>query len=70
MVVIAKASADRMDAGASEPAVISSALAGKFSDPSQYASDLKGLEDALDAARVNYQVFTTAGTVGNKPSLV
>lgn len=56
MVVIDKASADRPGI----ETAISYALAGKFTDPLKYASDLRELEDALTAERVNYQVFTTA----------
>jgi uncharacterized protein (TIGR02599 family) len=60
MVVIDKISADRLENGSTEPSVISGALAGKFTDPLLFETDIKDIEAQLSAARINYQIFTTA----------
>lgn len=67
MVVIDDPSASRLDTGSTtEPVVINSALtrqnsAGEnlFTDVTQYDGDLKILTDALSAAHVNYEVFSS-----------
>ncbi len=48
MVVIDKATADRLDSGSTEPAVIANALAGKFTNPSNFDTDLKPRMPSLD----------------------
>jgi uncharacterized protein (TIGR02599 family) len=63
LIVIDEASAQRMENGTSEPAVIQNALAGKFLQVSNFASDLQSVKTALDAARVNYLVLSAPVTL-------
>ncbi len=60
MVAIEEASAQRMEQGSSEPNQIKTALAGKFSDPAQYDSDMKDLEQSLIDAGIRYQIYSGA----------
>jgi uncharacterized protein (TIGR02599 family) len=65
LVAIDADSATRLENGTVAPAVIESALQGKFTTAttSQYATDLSHLESALAAAKINYQVLTTSVTL-------
>jgi len=60
MVAIDEISAKRMDAGSDQPAQITAALAGKFSDSGQFDTDLGNLEEALRSAKIQYRVFSSA----------
>jgi uncharacterized protein (TIGR02599 family) len=61
MIAISEASAARLDdKNGNAPAVIESALAGRFQLASNFESDLKAVTDALSDARVEFQVFSTA----------
>jgi uncharacterized protein (TIGR02599 family) len=60
MVAIDEASVSRLQQGSTPPGVITSALAGKFSNPALYASDLAQLEKDLLSAGLDCRVFTSA----------
>ncbi len=61
MVAIDDASAKRLDSGASEPKAITDALAGKFSDnPAAFETEMAQLVRALEDARINYRIFSSA----------
>lgn len=60
MVAIDESSAKRLENGSTEPAVIASALAGKFTDPASYSTDLDALGKSLSSHRINYRVFSSA----------
>lgn len=60
MVVIDEASATRIQGtSATAPSVIETALAGKFSIPDNYETDMNDLAAKLSAAHINYQFFNT-----------
>jgi uncharacterized protein (TIGR02599 family) len=59
MIAIDDKAALRLENGASQPAVIQGALSGKFSQVSNFETDLKQVESALIEARINYQIFTS-----------
>lgn len=59
LVAIDEASALRMENGATEPAVIRSALTGKFKVVSDYDKDLADLEQALLQANIGYRTFSS-----------
>jgi len=65
MVVIDEASATRQQAiaGTSEPNAIKQALTGKFTDVTQYQTDLNSLQTALTAAHINYRVLNSTVTL-------
>jgi len=62
MVAIDETSAKRLESSTSEPSVVRGALTGKFTNPAQYAEDLKSLETALNSATppISYRIFTSA----------
>lgn len=60
LVVIDETSAKRLENGSAPPAAITSALAGLFTDDvTQYANDLKKLQDRLMDKNIGYRVFST-----------
>jgi len=59
MVAIDEATAKRLDTGATQPAVISAALSGKFTSVASYATDLQNLELALTSAHIAYKIFSS-----------
>ncbi len=60
MVAIDEVSAKRLDTGSSTaPAVITSALNGKFQTVTNYAKDISNLESALTAAHIPYKIFSS-----------
>ena len=59
MVAIDETSAKHLDNGDTPPAVITSALAGKFQQVAQYQADLDDLKNKLAAAGIQYRVFTS-----------
>lgn len=60
MIVIDEATAARLDSGATPPAVIESALQGKFTDVTSFQSDLDQLENSLKQAHINYKTLNTS----------
>ena len=61
MVVIDEASAIRIDTkSATPPAVIESALQGKFANVTEYSSDLASLENSLAANHIKFEALNTA----------
>lgn len=60
MVAIDETSALRLENGEAEPAVIRSALQGKFDTVANLETHLDQLEFALREARINYQVFSSS----------
>ena len=60
MVAIDEPSALRLITGSTQPTAITSALSGKFTDTTKYAADLASLVASLDAARIQYRVFSSA----------
>ena len=60
MVAIDEASAKRMENGSTPPAVIVSALAGKFSDTTKYQSDLDALSLSLSTNHINFRIFSSS----------
>lgn len=63
MIVIDEMSAARIESGATEPASIKDALAGRFRDVTKYQEDLDAVKAALDAARVGYLVLSSPVTL-------
>ena len=63
LVAIDATSAARLENGSTPPAVIENALANKFTDTSNYNTDMAALQAALIAARIHYQVLTTSITL-------
>lgn len=62
MVAIDDNAALRLENGATEPSVIKNALEGKFTNVALFEQELQDLEDALNDARIGYQIFS-----GNVP---
>lgn len=62
MIAISEQSANLITEGSSQPSVITSALAGKFTSASSYLSDIEAVQDALNSATppVNYRIFSSA----------
>jgi uncharacterized protein (TIGR02599 family) len=61
MIAISEASAARLDdKTGNPPAVIQTALNGRFEDVSKYRDDLKAVSDALSNAHVEFQIFSTS----------
>ncbi|MBE7157257.1 MAG: hypothetical protein INR62_02255 [Rhodospirillales bacterium] len=63
LVAIDAASAQRLENGATPPADIEAALAGKFVDTSNYNADLDSLTRTLTGKHVRYQVLTASITL-------
>ncbi len=63
LVVIDEPSAIRQTPGTNEPAAIKAALAGKFTDVTQYQSDLDKLQAALTSAHINYRTLNSTVTL-------
>ena len=59
MVVLDETSAVRLNCGATAPSDISNALAGKFTDATQYQADLDDLTSKLAAKHLGFRVFNT-----------
>jgi uncharacterized protein (TIGR02599 family) len=59
LVAIDENSAKRIHIGAAPPAIITSALEGKFQNPAMLSQELLELERTLAAARINVRVFTS-----------
>ncbi|XHR30932.1 MAG: hypothetical protein ACFUZC_10275 [Chthoniobacteraceae bacterium] len=57
MVAIDESCAKRIENGSDQPAIIETALAGKFQIVSQYDIDLKNLEAALLASHMQYRIL-------------
>lgn len=60
MIAISEAAAARLENGATPPADIEQALAGRFTDVTKYQSDLDAVRKALSDKRIEHQVFNTA----------
>ena len=61
MLVIDEASAARIDTKSSTPpAVIESALQGKFISANKYAADLASVENSLSASHIGFEVLNTS----------
>ncbi len=60
MIAIDESSARRIESGSSQPSVISSALANRFTTPSLYESDLQQVTSALASANIAYRVFSSS----------
>lgn len=61
MIAISEASASRLDdKTGTPPAVIQDALNGRFEKVSKYSDDLKAVSEALSAAHVDFQIFSTS----------
>lgn len=60
LIAIDEAAANRMDSDSAIPAVLSTALTGKFQMPANYDTDLRGVEDRLNEQRIPYRVFSSA----------
>lgn len=60
IVAIDEESASRISQGETPPPAIENALENKFQDVTKYDKDLKDLETALAAAKIKYEVFSTA----------
>ncbi|CAN5343957.1 hypothetical protein BH09VER1_BH09VER1_27750 [soil metagenome] len=63
LVVIDEPSAVRQTPDANEPTAIKTALAGKFTDVTQYQNDLNKLQTALTAAHINYRTLNSTVTL-------
>ena len=59
MVAIDETSAARLANGATRPQLISDALTGRFTNPTQLEDDLKSMETFLTANNINFRVFKT-----------
>lgn len=59
LVAIDETSAKRMNSDSTQPAIITSALSGKFASPSTYEDDLTNLTNELSAQKVQCRVFST-----------
>lgn len=60
LVAIDEVSAKRLTTDSAEPSAISTALSGKFTNPSVLTQDLDNLAAALTAAKVNFRFFSTS----------
>jgi uncharacterized protein (TIGR02599 family) len=63
MVAIDEPSAYRLQNGTTPPAAIENALQGRFTNVSQYATDVAAIEAALVANHIRYQVLTASVTL-------
>jgi len=59
LVAIDELSAKRMNSDSAQPAVITAALSGKFSNPANSAADLQNLKDQLEGNGIQCRVFST-----------
>ncbi len=60
LVAIDEVSARRMERGSQPPEVIANALGGKFKETANYQNDIDQLESALNAAHIQYRIFSSA----------
>lgn len=63
MIVIDEASAVRLAKGTTEPAAITAALQGRFTDVNRYDDDLEAVKNSLTSAGVNFTTLSGAVTL-------